>query len=65
MIVNMPNGTDSYLKCPICGAPADKKYTPFCSRHCADVDLSRWLKGVYAVPSVENDLEEEENVPEK
>lgn len=61
----MPNGTDSRSKCPICGAPTESKYTPFCSRHCADVDLSRWLKGVYAVPSVENDLEEEENIPEK
>ena len=36
-------------KCPICGAPADPKYQPFCSKHCADVDLGRWLKGVYVV----------------
>lgn len=23
---------------------------PFCSRRCADVDLSRWLKGAYRIP---------------
>ena len=37
--------------CPICKkAPADPAYRPFCSRRCADVDLQRWLSGVYAVP---------------
>ena len=36
-------------KCPICGAPVDPQYTPFCSKHCADVDLGRWLKGAYVV----------------
>ncbi|MBO0763129.1 MAG: DNA gyrase inhibitor YacG [Hyphomicrobiaceae bacterium] len=37
-------------KCPICGQPSDAKYIPFCSRRCADVDLSRWLSGAYAIP---------------
>ena len=36
-------------KCPICGGVSDPKYMPFCSKHCADVDLGRWLKGVYVV----------------
>ena len=36
--------------CPICGKPAVEKFRPFCSRRCADVDLNRWLSGVYAVP---------------
>ncbi len=36
--------------CPICGKPRDQKYTPFCSRRCADVDLYRWLNGNYAIP---------------
>jgi uncharacterized protein len=36
-------------KCPICGAPTDTQYRPFCSRRCADVDLSRWLRGAYAI----------------
>jgi endogenous inhibitor of DNA gyrase (YacG/DUF329 family) len=38
--------------CPICGEPAEQRFRPFCSRRCADVDLNRWLSGVYAVPVV-------------
>lgn len=38
--------------CPICGSPARTDYRPFCSKRCADIDLGRWLKGVYAVPAV-------------
>jgi endogenous inhibitor of DNA gyrase (YacG/DUF329 family) len=41
--------------CPICGRPAIDRFRPFCSRRCADVDLHRWLSGVYAVPAVEDD----------
>ena len=37
--------------CPICAAPTVMDYRPICSRHCADLDLSRWLNGVYAVPA--------------
>jgi len=36
--------------CPICGRPTDADHRPFCSRRCADVDLSRWLRGAYAIP---------------
>jgi endogenous inhibitor of DNA gyrase (YacG/DUF329 family) len=39
--------------CSICGKPATPRYRPFCSRRCADIDLGRWLKGVYAVPTDE------------
>lgn len=45
-------------KCPICGAPTEQQYRPFCSRRCADVDLSRWLRGAYAIP-VEDDSDED------
>jgi endogenous inhibitor of DNA gyrase (YacG/DUF329 family) len=38
------------LKCPICGKPRSERYRPFCSKHCADIDLGRWLDGRYAVP---------------
>ena len=38
------------MACPICGKPTEPKYRPFCSRRCADVDLQRWLGGVYAIP---------------
>ncbi len=42
-------------KCPICGKPSIEATKPFCSKRCADVDLSRWLKGVYAIPAAESD----------
>lgn len=50
-------------ECPICSKPSDAKYAPFCSRRCADVDLSRWLKGSYAIPG-EPAGEEDENTRE-
>jgi endogenous inhibitor of DNA gyrase (YacG/DUF329 family) len=37
-------------RCPICGKPTEKENRPFCSKHCADIDLGRWLDGRYAVP---------------
>jgi endogenous inhibitor of DNA gyrase (YacG/DUF329 family) len=36
--------------CPICGKPVEPAFKPFCSRRCADIDLNRWLTGLYAVP---------------
>jgi hypothetical protein len=39
--------------CAICGKPADAPHRPFCSRRCADVDLHRWLRGVYRVETDE------------
>ena len=50
-------------KCPICSKPADARYTPFCSRRCADVDLSRWLKGGYAIPGPPAEDGEGDGVP--
>lgn len=37
-------------RCPICGKPARLETRPFCSARCRDVDLARWLGGVYRVP---------------
>ena len=37
-------------RCPVCTAPSEAAFRPFCSRRCADVDLSRWLRGSYAIP---------------
>ncbi len=39
------------MSCPICKKPAQKRYRPFCSRRCADLDLARWLDGSYAIAS--------------
>ena len=50
-------------KCPICGKPASEPHRPFCSKRCADVDLNRWLSGVYAVPVVEE--EDEDGAPKE
>jgi len=47
------------LACPICGKPVAAEFRPFCSRRCADVDLNRWLSGVYAVPVTEDEEEDE------
>lgn len=45
--------------CPICGKPAMESLRPFCSKRCADVDLNRWLSGVYAIPVKESESEDE------
>ncbi|HKD48057.1 MAG TPA: DNA gyrase inhibitor YacG [Rhizomicrobium sp.] len=39
--------------CPICGKPKEARFTPFCSRRCAQIDLGRWLKGSYVIPGAE------------
>ena len=39
--------------CPMCKKLEEHKFRPFCSKRCADVDLSRWLKGAYAIPAEE------------
>jgi endogenous inhibitor of DNA gyrase (YacG/DUF329 family) len=45
-----PSPGESKRTCAICGKPRSKRYDPFCSRRCADVDLHRWLKGSYVIP---------------
>lgn len=47
-------------RCPICGKPNVQKFEPFCSKRCADLDLSRWLKGVYAIPAAQGDDEDDD-----
>jgi uncharacterized protein len=48
--------------CAICGKPVADEFKPFCSRRCADVDLNRWLSGVYAIP-VKEDADEDGDKP--
>ncbi|TMJ23173.1 MAG: DNA gyrase inhibitor YacG [Alphaproteobacteria bacterium] len=31
--------------------PAEQKHRPFCSKRCANIDLGRWLKESYRVPT--------------
>ena len=56
-----PDTTPRLAPCPICGKPPVQKFRQFCSRRCADVDLNRWLSGVYAVPVKEE--EDEDGAP--
>ena len=54
----------SSARCPICGKATDHAFKPFCSKRCADIDLNRWLSGVYAVPATEDDDEDGERPAE-
>jgi len=47
-------------RCPICGKMTADRFRPFCSKRCADVDLNRWLSGVYAIPVKEDEDEDGE-----
>lgn len=48
-------------RCPLCGKPVDTAFKPFCSKRCADIDLNRWLSGVYAVPVKQEEDEDGES----
>ena len=37
-------------------------FKPFCSKRCTDIDLNRWLTGVYAIP-VKDDEDEDGTRP--
>lgn len=57
------------MSCPICKKDTVTKYRPFCSKHCADVDLGRWFNGTYAVAAQsDEDIDEAktalENTPD-
>jgi endogenous inhibitor of DNA gyrase (YacG/DUF329 family) len=58
--MSVPPDAPRLKPCAICGKLAVAEFRAFCSRRCADVDLNRWLSGVYAVPAAETDDEEED-----
>jgi uncharacterized protein len=59
--MRLPDVPKKMLSCPICGKPTEQSVRPFCSARCKDVDLHRWMSGVYAVPAVEeDDIEDDE-----
>lgn len=39
------------MSCPGCKKETVQAFRPFCSKHCADVDLGRWFNGTYAIPA--------------
>lgn len=57
--MSVPPAAARLKPCAICGKLAVPEFRPFCSKRCADVDLNRWLSGVYAVPAV--DLEDDKD----
>ena len=42
-----------------------REFRTFCSKRCGDVDLNRWLSGVYAVPVTEIDDEDGDKLPDQ
>ena len=46
----VPTNSAKVKGCPICKNPPHDAFTPFCGKRCSEVDLSRWLNGVYAIP---------------
>lgn len=51
--------------CPICKKElSDKKYRPFCSKRCADIDLGNWFSEKYTVEAVEIDEQDLEQLAE-
>ncbi|SMF92036.1 hypothetical protein SAMN02982917_0461 [Azospirillum oryzae] len=58
-------GAKTGTNCPICGRPTEPATRPFCSKRCADVDLSRWLGGVYRIESPETPTAPGESDPDE
>jgi endogenous inhibitor of DNA gyrase (YacG/DUF329 family) len=49
----------AYGRCPVCKEPTLMAFRPFCSARCRDVDLSRWLRGGYAIPGGQAEADED------
>lgn len=47
--------------CPECRRPSQREHYPFCSDRCRNLDLSRWLKGSYAIPVVDDESKAEDD----
>ncbi len=45
--------------CPICGRRSAEAFRPFCTARCQEVDLGRWLTGVYRIPGPPAELDED------
>lgn len=56
MTPNTPPSEPTGKPCVICKAPAVKAHRPFCSDRCRQVDLSRWLGGVYTFSEDTDDM---------
>ncbi|MFO0819633.1 MAG: DNA gyrase inhibitor YacG [Pirellulales bacterium] len=57
---------DAQLTCPTCDrrfAANGFRFGPFCSERCQRVDLGRWLRESYAVPSTPSLDDELDEIP--
>ena len=60
MPANDNGGQEARRKtCAICGKETVAEFDPFCSARCVDVDLNRWLSGVYVVPGKTTEPDDE------
>jgi endogenous inhibitor of DNA gyrase (YacG/DUF329 family) len=59
--MSQPRRKSAVGRCPICGRARHDAFKPFCSKHCADIDLARWLDGRYAIPGRQGGEEEAES----
>ncbi|HYP58009.1 MAG TPA: DNA gyrase inhibitor YacG [Beijerinckia sp.] len=60
-------GAPRARSCPICGKPTVEAVRPFCSKRCADIDLHRWLGGVYVIsgdPAEDDDASPSDSIDE-
>lgn len=53
------------MKCALCHKEySDKKYRPFCSKRCADIDLANWFNEKYTFEAAEIDEQDLEQLSE-
>ena len=43
-------------KCVICYKVIDKKFEPFCSERCKEIDLGKWMLGAYTITDEKNEF---------
>jgi len=48
-------------QCPVCQKPTALDYAPFCSKHCQNIDLLKWMNEDYRIPV--QDLEQINDLP--
>lgn len=41
------------MPCPICQKPIVKDFAPFCSKTCKNMDLIKWFREDYRIPTQE------------
>lgn len=50
------------MTCPLCQKNAAAEFAPFCSRHCQNIDLLKWIREEYRIPVTESPLSDDDAV---